>query len=251
SRMRQRYRNAIQTARPWRHHIHPSVRIEREDEFAPKHTLDKYAALVGYPHARALTNATPAKWLRETANRLEKSGGRYKGLSKTGKRDWHRLLDYNRHDCLALRDITVRAARELDAWRAYGRTQFCVDDEGRRVCFRVETRSARLEALLARHSAHRFAFITAWNPGSIPLAPAENDARQRRLGAELERLGLRALPGEGVGDDPSWAPEESLMVFNVSEGRGVALGRKFGQLAIVVGRRGEPPRLVSCAVPGR
>ena len=54
----------MQTARPWRQAIFPSVRITRDDDFAPKHTLDKYAALAGYPDASRLLKAEPAKWIR-------------------------------------------------------------------------------------------------------------------------------------------------------------------------------------------
>ena len=49
-----RYVNAISVARSWRQKIYPRFRIEREDEFASKHTLDKYARLAEYPAARML-----------------------------------------------------------------------------------------------------------------------------------------------------------------------------------------------------
>ena len=113
------YVNALQVARPWRQTIHPGFRIEKEDQFAAKHTLDKYAILARYPDAASLQKATPAKWIRHTLAQLEATGGRYRKTTKQTKRDWHDLLEYNRHDCLALRHIVLKASREMDCWRAY------------------------------------------------------------------------------------------------------------------------------------
>jgi hypothetical protein len=163
------------------------------------------------------------------------------------KRDWHDLLEYNRHDCLAVRHIVLKASREMECWRAYEKTRFCVADGPRRLCFRVGSRSARLEVLLRRHKAAKWAYLTAWNPASLELSRAENDARQDDLKRTLRAAGYKWLPGEGIGDDPSWKPEQSLLVLGISRGKAVALGREFGQLAVVVGRRGEPARLVGSA----
>lgn len=257
-----RYVNALQIARPWRHHLHPAVVIEREDEYAPKHTLDKYAQLAGYPDSRKLMNAHPAKWIRHTLDQLDATGGSYRRVTKQAKRDWHTLLEYNRHDCLALRHIALKAARELECWRAYERTRFCVEDRAfrpkaeatghtltprqGRICFMAGSRNRALAAMLERHRARRWAFITAWNPGSSPLPRTENDARQAQLRGMVEKRGFRVLPGQGIREDPAWPPEESLMVLGISEGEAVRLGQRFGQLAIVAGERGSTSRLVPC-----
>jgi hypothetical protein len=245
-----RYVNALQVARPWGRTIHPSVRIEREGPLAPKHTLEKYAHLARYPVPTGFATATPAKWIRHTLGQLRANAGRYRRTTPQTKRDWHKLLDYNRHDCLALRHIILKASRELECWRAYERTTFCAtDDDGREVCFRVGSKSARLESLLRRHGAATWAFITAWNPASVELSAAENEARQRQLQRELDAAGFKWLPGVGRGDDPAWTPEESVLALGIARAKAVALGRAFGQLAIVAGRRGAPGRLVSCAPP--
>jgi hypothetical protein len=241
------YMNALKLARPWRQAIHPGFPIEREDPFAPKHTLDKYATLAGYQVTAALRNATPAKWLRHTLDQLHATRGNYRQTTKQTKRDWHHLLEYNRHDCLALRHIVLGASRETECWRAYEKTRFCVEDGARRLCFMAGSRSARLDALLRRHNAVTWAFLTAWNPASVELSRAENDARQDDLLRRLESAGCKWLPGEGIGNNPAWKPEASLLVLGISRGKAVALGRDCGQLAVVVGRRGEPARLVPCA----
>lgn len=241
------YVNALKIARPWRIKVHPSFKVDREDQFSPKHTLDKYAVLAAYPDARAMMNAQPAKWIRHMRDQLHANSGRYRRTTSQAKRDWHKLLDYNRHDLLALRHIVLMATRELECWRAYERTRFCVDEDRRRICFMAGSRNARLDALLARRNATRWAFITAWNPGSQPLSAAENARRHAELVREVERLGLRFMPGEGIAQDPAWKPERSLMILGISRGRAESLGRRFGQLSIVVGRRGEPSELLSTA----
>lgn len=48
---------------------------------------------------------------------------------------------------------------------------------------------------------------------------------------------------EGIGEGASWPPERSLLILNISRGKAISLGQRFGQLAIVVGRRGEASRL--------
>jgi hypothetical protein len=236
------YVNAIQIARPWRQRIYPAFKIEREDQFAAKHTLDKYARLAGYPDAPALQGAEPARWIRHLLDQLEAKQGRYRSTTPETRRDWRRLLDYNRHDLLALRHIVLKATRETEAWRAYEKTRFCVDDGPRRVCFMAGSANKKLDALLERHRAKSWAFITAWNPGSIELTREENAARQAELRNAV--AAYTVLRGEGIGEDPGWTPEESLLILNISRGKAVSLGRRFGQLAIVVGRRGEKSELV-------
>ena len=63
--------------------------------------------------------------------------------------------------------------------------------------------------------------------------------------------GYEMLPGEGVGEDRAWTPEESVLILGIGRSEGVRLGQRFGQLAIVVGERDGPATLVSCAALGR
>jgi hypothetical protein len=54
------------------------------------------------------------------------------------------------------------------------------------------------------------------------------------------------LRGAGAGDDGRWAPEPSLLVLGLPRAEAVELARRFGQEAIVAGRRGAPAELVYC-----
>jgi hypothetical protein len=244
-RLRARYRNALGIARPWLRSLHPTVTVSRDDDFAGRHTLKKYAVLSGYPGVRAFAGAAPARWIRRTLAELARTGGRYRRITSAAKRQWHKLLDYNHHDCLALRHVVVKAAGELACWRSFQRTQFCVMDGGRTICFMAGSRSRRLEALLERHAASRWAFMTAWNPAPRTLTKEQNDSRQRELRRELEGRRLRSLEGVGRALDGSWE-EASLLVLGISRPSAVALARKYGQLAIVAGERGGRSELVPC-----
>lgn len=245
SEIRDRYVNALPIARRWRQKVHPHYPIPKAGPFAARHTLDKYARLAGYDQVRILEKGRPAHWIRHTLQQLAANDGRYRGITPEAKRDWHQLLEYNRHDLLALRCIVLAAARELELWHAYERTRFCVHEGPRRICFMAGSRSPRLDALLERTRTRTWAFITAWNPNSEALSRDENDRRHAGLVRAIEALGLATLPGEGIGADPAWPAEQSLMVLDITRARAVSLGRQFGQLAIVAGRRGEPPKLVS------
>lgn len=129
----------------------------------------------------------------------------------------------------------LRAAYEATAYRV---------DEGPRGRFtiRVGVRSEDVDALLTAAGSECWAFITAVNPRSVLLPDAENAARMDRLTDAVARRGLPLY--RGVGSGAGWPPEPSLLVIGLDEAAAVALAREFDQHAIVVGRRGEPARLV-------
>lgn len=241
-----RYRNALETARPWRRAIFPRHAIQPAGPFEPKHTLERYAALAGYDDGGSFREAAPAEWIARVVGQIGRHG-HFRRIHRKAKKDWHRLLAYNANDCLALRHVALRAARELAAWRAYESTTYGVQDGAARIRFRIGARSPRLDALVRRHGADRWAFVTAHNPGSIPLTGDENTRRQRELEAELAALGFTWLPGEGSSDDPGWPPERSALVVGIGLKGARSLGRKYGQLAVVAGHVGFPARLISCA----
>ncbi len=99
-------------------------------------------------------------------------------------------------------------------------------------------------ALLADEPVGQWAFITAQNPGSVPLPSEANAERMQQLRAAVEAAGYRHYPGVGQGSTGNWPPEASLLVLGIEEATAIALGRRFGQRAIVIGRRDRPARLV-------
>jgi hypothetical protein len=140
----------------------------------------------------------------------------------------------------------LRTDRERVLWRSYEDAVFRVFDGERQVRFHVGIASPDLDALLERYRATTWAHITAWNPRSNPLPQDENDDRQRRLVVALSEAGRIVLDGDGADPEGNWPPETTAFVMGIGVRDAVRLGREFGQLAIVVGRRGGRPRLVAC-----
>jgi hypothetical protein len=131
---------------------------------------------------------------------------------------------------------------------SYRRTTYSAQTPLGPIHLRVGEPNADIDLLLKRYGATNWAFVTAFNPGSQILSTAENLQRQDRLEDALRRDGLMFFPGEGVGDDPAWLPERSVLILNISRERAIQLARDFGQNAILVGVEGDTPELVSCQV---
>jgi hypothetical protein len=108
--------------------------------------------------------------------------------------------------------------------------------------------SPALDALLAIAGADTWAFVTAANPGSLRLDDATNRRRHAALVAEVRRRGFVCYAGAGAGDDGAWPPEESVLVPGLDEASAIALGRAFGQFAVLVGERCGPARLAWAVV---
>ena len=128
----------------------------------------------------------------------------------------------------------------LDA--AYRATAYIAETPAGRIVLRVDEVNGALDRLLVDSGVACWAYISAHNPGSTPLSPAENDARHRELLTAAETAGYHFHEGTGVGE--GWPSETSLLILGISEPEAVLLARQFEQLAILVGRHGEPVRLV-------
>lgn len=73
--------------------------------------------------------------------------------------------------------------------------------------------------------------ITAANPRSRPLPPAENVRRTTALARELHALGLTTLPAVGRSEDRSWR-EPCLVVTDADEPTVLALALRADQHAV-------------------
>jgi len=133
----------------------------------------------------------------------------------------------------------VDPARREELARAYRATTYAAAIPLR---LRLGEPNPLVDALLDDLGASRYAFLTAWNPGAKPRSEAENREAQQRLMDALE--GRPVFVGAGEADDGSWPPEPSLLVVGLACDEAVELGRRFGQVAIVVGEKGGAPQLV-------
>jgi len=245
------HRNALDTARKWKRSVYPAFPFALK-RFGGKHPLKQYLRMVAYPLPAAIRPATPAKWLRHTLQQMHAHDGRYRRITHEAKRDWHRLLVYNEHDCRGMHAVVTQAARELDLWIAYERARYVVVLDDREVTICPGFRNPELDELLSELGASRWAFLTAYNPESTRRGSKENERRQASMRAQLASSGYTLLASEGRDASGLWPPEPSVLVLGISRREARQVGRQYGQLAILVGHRGFPGRLVPTGLdPGR
>lgn len=127
---------------------------------------------------------------------------------------------------------------------AYRATTYAAGTGEGRIVLRVGERSEPLLRAMAEAGASGAAFLTAWNPFSLPLSDEENAAAQRALAADVAAAGWRAIEGEGVGDDGAWPPEPSLLVLGPDETTARALMVRYRQNAVVWCGADGVPRLL-------
>ncbi|QSQ22983.1 DUF3293 domain-containing protein [Pyxidicoccus parkwayensis] len=133
--------------------------------------------------------------------------------------------------------------------KAYRATRYVIRPQaftgGHEWVLRVDAPHPELDEALTALGHGEWAFLTAWNPGSRPCSPAENDRAQQRLRLELAEGGWEALEAVGVAEDASWS-EDSLFVPGLPREEAERLGRAHGQVAVLVGRVGGPAELLFC-----
>ncbi len=119
-----------------------------------------------------------------------------------------------------------------------------MDGPDGRFAVRIGRPSSEADALAEAHGAAAWTYITAYNPGSVEAPQERNEARQRQLEQRITEAGYTFYRGEGAADDRGWPPEPSLFVPGMDEATATALGRRFGQAAVVFAERGGPARLL-------
>lgn len=127
---------------------------------------------------------------------------------------------------------------------SYRRTTYRAALPTGRIDLRIGELSHALDRFLAERHTEKWAFITVANPGSQLLDEGTNLARHQSLVADVRAAGHVLFEGEGVGDDGRWPAERSLLIIGIKRAEAAALGRKYEQNAIVVGRRGNAPELL-------
>jgi YD repeat-containing protein len=131
-------------------------------------------------------------------------------------------------------------------WDAYRRTTYAVQTGDGEIRIHPGRRSPELDRLLDQRHVDQWAYVTAYNPASRLLSEPDNIRRQQALVDAVRDRGLTFFEGASVLDAVAWPPEPSLLILGIPLDDARALGREFGQLAIVAGRLGEPACLVAC-----
>ena len=127
--------------------------------------------------------------------------------------------------------------------QAYENADYAVFFEPELV-LRIGEPSERLDRLMLAAEVATAAFITACNPRSEQRADAENRAAAEALEGLVTAAGYPRHRGEGRDPDGLHPPEPSLLILGILRANAEALGRLFGQNAIVFVERGRAPELV-------
>src|SRR6185369_12040878 len=115
----------------------------------------------------------------------------------------------------------------------------------------IGERSAELDALLERSGAPAAAYLTAANPKSERKSAAENRAALAELEKALAGANYSRCPAESRDPRGEWPPEPAFLVPGLPRFEAAALGRRFGQNAVVYAWKGSAPRLVDLTGPMR
>lgn len=116
--------------------------------------------------------------------------------------------------------------------KAYLETDYVIFSPPLKIVIDQEHNKA-LDELLIEHHAHYWAFITAWNPRSEPLAYAENEQRMRELLAKTTEY--PQFLGEGRSRTGDWEAEASVLLLGITEKKALEIAAYFEQNAIVYG----------------
>ncbi|QNP40883.1 DUF3293 domain-containing protein [Lysobacter solisilvae (ex Woo and Kim 2020)] len=136
-----------------------------------------------------------------------------------------------------MRELHLVNASELAA--AYAAAQYAVVLDGDALALHVGQRAVDLEAYWPQR---RYAFITAWNPASVPHSDAANETANAVLVARLTAMGLARHPAHAYAKYGDWR-EAGWLVGDIDEALVDLLGREFSQAGILAWTFGEPVRL--------
>ncbi len=129
--------------------------------------------------------------------------------------------------------MTISNSRiSADLIQAYSRTIYDVDGPSPFSMW-LGRPSPELKHLYTTFRCDCAIYLTAWNPRSQLLSEAENQARQKELETEIQLLQLPIVPGFGRDPVGEWPPEANVLILGLSLEKGMSLGRKYDQNALV------------------
>lgn len=128
---------------------------------------------------------------------------------------------------------------------AYWATEYRVFAEDGVITLHPGTISSELAALQRRYGVRSSAFLTAYNPRSVPHEESWNRQRQAELAA-LVAPRWPSLRGVGVSTTGDWPPEESLLIMGISLEEAQKLGSQYDQFAFLFGDENGCVRLRAC-----
>ena len=127
-----------------------------------------------------------------------------------------------------------------DLLEAYKNTKYKVFQDD--IVIEIDKLNDKLKELLNKYNSTEWAFITAFNPYSKVLTQDENIERHNEL--KVLTNSYIIFEGHGVGEDPTWEPELSLLIIGITKEDAIFIGNKFEQNAIVIGKVNSAPELL-------
>ena len=112
---------------------------------------------------------------------------------------------------------------------------------------RIGEPNAELDALLEAEGAAGAAYVTATNPRGSVRPERDNRRAMEALQGSQFGPGTTVMPGEARDPDAAWPVEPSLLIVGIARAEAEALGRRFGQNAIVFIEKGRAPQLLLLA----
>ena len=136
-----------------------------------------------------------------------------------------------------MRELHIVDRAELAS--TYARARYAVLLDGDALALRVGEPARDLEAYWP---ARRYAFITAWNPASVPHSESANETADAALVARLDAIGVARQPAHAFDDGGQWR-EPGWVVADIEDALLDLLAREFGQAGVLAWAFGEPVRL--------
>jgi len=118
-----------------------------------------------------------------------------------------------------------------DLAKAYQEALYVIHGEGGDIWLRVGQASLGLASLMKIYGVKSAAFLTAFNPHSIPVAAEVNVKNQNSLIDDIHALGLRHISGEGGDPCHIWPSEPSVLVLDISHQNAELLADRYRQNA--------------------
>ena len=87
-----------------------------------------------------------------------------------------------------------------------------------------------------------WAFITAFNPQSIPLCKEENKSLNENLFNDLKAY--KVMLGESGDLNNNWEKEKSYLVLGIELSEAIKLAKKYNQRAILYGKLNNKSELI-------
>ena len=126
---------------------------------------------------------------------------------------------------------------------AYAATNYALLGEDEGLVLKIGRASPEFDAILDSRGVATAVIVTAYNPRSVVLTEAENQARHRALTDLLRERGHDFQIGEGRDPLGHWKAEVECVVYGLSLEIGLEIAHAFEQNAIVFIRRGGAPEL--------